>query len=144
MSVDQTSIAAYHSILETLPKKRKQVYNTLLALGKASLERIASYMNKRPSDISGRITELKKCFLIKEVFTAESQRTGNTVTVYTCTTDEERVDLVNDRYIELIRERDLITNDLNLFKGISQASRRTLLDRLKKTSNEIKALRKVL
>jgi DNA-binding Lrp family transcriptional regulator len=144
----QTSILnrneAYNSIIEKLPKKRKEVFNVISVLGKASLENIAKFLKCRPSDISGRITELKKCFLIKEFCSADSRRTGNPVTVYILTTEDDRIDSVNEKFIELRTERDRITNDLNLNKALSQALRRIGLDRINKINKEIKALKKVI
>lgn len=135
---------AYTKIINKLPRKRKEVFTALTTLGKASLENIASFMNRRTSDISGRITELKKCFLIKEFCSAKAQRTNNPVTVYMLTNEDERVDLVNERFIELRTEKDRLTNDLNLFKGLSQATRRIVLDRLKKIDKEINDLSKAI
>jgi hypothetical protein len=135
---------AFLQIVEKLPKKRKEVYNAISTLGKATLDNIAKYLKCRTNDISGRVTELKKCFLIKEVFSACSQRTGNSVTVYSICTEEERIDLVNERYVELTRKKDSITNDLNLNRQLSQASRRTLLLEIEKINKDIKALKKVI
>ena len=135
---------AYEKLIDKLPKKRKEVFTALTTLEKASLETISSFMNRRTNDISGRITELKKCFLIKEFCSAESQRTGNSVTVYTLTTEDERIDLTNKRFIELRTEKDRLTNDLNLHKGLSQALRRIVLDRISKIEKEIKDLSRAI
>ena len=144
----QTSVLnknlAYTSIVDKLPKKRKEVFNTISTLGKASLENIARFLNCRPSDVSGRVTELKNMFLIKEFCSAKSQRTKNSVTVYTLTSEDERIHLVNVRFIELRREKDRLTNDLNLHKELSQALRRIALDRISKIEKEIKSLEKVI
>ena len=43
---------AYYSIIDKLPKKRREVFNAISTLGKASLENIARFLNCRPSDIS--------------------------------------------------------------------------------------------
>ena len=83
-------------------------------------------------------------FLIKEIYSAKSKRTKNSVTVYVLTSEDERIESVNERFIELRREKDLITNDLNLFKGLSQATRRVLLKHIDKIKKNIKALEKVL
>ena len=135
---------AFLRIINKLSKKRKEVYITIQQHENCTLEKIARILKCRPSDISGRVTELKKCFLIKEKEFLNSQRTGNSITSYIILNEDERIDLVNENYILLRDEKDQIINDINEYDNLSEESKKILLLRVDKIQKEIKALKKVI
>lgn len=104
----------YENIMDKLPEARRMVYETIYDLGRAKLSDVCFNLNKTKNEVSGRITELKFFGLVKEIDVAISNRSNNKVTVYTCTTSTERIEIVNKRYQELINERDALINDFNL------------------------------
>ena len=101
----------YQEIFEKLPEARKRVYETIFELGYASVQEVARILDKLPSEISGRFTELKFFGLIKEKTSSVSNRSNNKVTVYTCTTSNERIDIINKHYQELIDKQKELEND---------------------------------
>ena len=135
---------AFLRIINKLPKKRKEVYLTIQQHKNCTLEKIARILKCRPSDISGRVTELKKCFLIKENKILDSKRTGNSITSYIILNEDERIDLVNENYVLLRDEKDKIINDINKYDNLSEESKKILLLRVDKINKEIKALKKVI
>jgi hypothetical protein len=135
---------AFLETINKLPKKRKEVYLTIHQYKNCTLEKIARILKCRPSDISGRVTELKKCFLIKEKEILNSQRTGNSITSYIILNEDERIDLVNKHYVLLRDEKDKIIKDINEYDNLSEESKKVLLLRVDKINKEIKALKKVI
>lgn len=122
----------YKNIIEKLPNSRKVVYEVIYQLGYSSLDEVCFNLNKTKNELSGRITELKYFGLIKEVSDGISSRSNNKVTVYSCTTQEERISIVNKRYISLIEEQKKLESDF--IEGISIFT----LDLIKKRISSIK------
>lgn len=76
------SIEAYGKIIEKLPTKRRQVFDTILnASNGLTLEQIADRLGTLPYKISGRITELKESGLVVPVRKGTTAD-GNTCDVY--------------------------------------------------------------
>jgi len=62
----ENSLKAYRAIYDQLPKKRKQVLDTIKQLGKATIEETAKHLGRYPNQVSGRFSELRKAGLIVE------------------------------------------------------------------------------
>lgn len=121
----------FQEIKDRLPDSRKEVLECIKDLGAAKLDSICLNLNKRKFQLSGRITELKFLGFIKECGEDVSLYSNNKVTVYTCTTEEEQINIVNKRFIELRNKLDSLVNDFNL--GLSRYS----LDLIKKEKARI-------
>jgi predicted transcriptional regulator len=134
--------ATYLAILENLPKQRRKVYEAIKLFGVASVQKIAEYLNCDPSDISGRFTELKNCFLIKEVSTVKSNKSKNKVVQYTLTTDDERIDLVNKKFVELKNKKDALIQD-QILHPLCEYSQEVITNEIAKIETKIKNLEKV-
>jgi hypothetical protein len=142
----ETSIAnrnaTYLAILENLPKKRGKVYEAIKIFGVASTQDIAKYLNVDDSSISGRFTELKRCFLIKEVGFKDSTKSNNKTITYTVTTDEERIDLVNKKFVELRDKKDALIQD-QILHPLCEYSQEVMTKEIAKLETKIKNLEKV-
>lgn len=67
MSVQQTSLDAYHSIKETLNKREEEVYLALVSLGKATNKELAVELGLAINQVTGRTFSLREKGLVKEV-----------------------------------------------------------------------------
>ena len=128
----------YASLVENLSQSRKLVYDAIKKLGTVSLDKVCFYLGKPKNALSGRITELKSQFFIKEVGIEKSGCSQNSVTLYAITTEAERIELINRRYSELRSEKDALINDYNL--DLSSLSKELLKKELGKLSKEQKTL----
>lgn len=104
----------YINILDKLSNARKAAYQVISELGFASLDEVCINTNKTKNELSGRITELKHFGLIKEVSSGVSSRSNNKCTIYSCTSLEERIMIVNRHYVKLIDEQKKLESDFHL------------------------------
>lgn len=107
----------YKEIFDKLPRSRREVYQSIYDLGHATLDTVCFNLNKTKNELSGRFTELKFFGLIREVSSSVSNRSNNKVTVYTCTTSTQRIEIVNKHYQELINKQKGLESDYQ--KGLS-------------------------
>lgn len=66
--VHANSLSAwYEQVVPTLPERRRLVFEAIKTLGKATLQDVSLALNRPLNALSGRLTELKRAGLIKEV-----------------------------------------------------------------------------
>ena len=130
----------YEKIKEKLSESRRVVYESIADLGQTDLDTICFNLNRTKNELSGRITELKFYGLIKEVGDNISSRSNNKVTLYTLTTPEEQIEIVNQTFVELREKSDSLVNDYNL--GLSKFSINLIKNEIRKINAKIKQLEK--
>lgn len=133
---------AFHINTEKLSLRRKTVYKIIKTYGLVSAQQIKDKMRLGVNQVSGRITELKEMFLIKEEGSVLNRNTNVRNTLYAVTTKDEQVDLVNARYQELVDEKKSLENDYHL--GVSEYGLEAIKNRIKKIDKKINVLSKIL
>lgn len=128
---------AFVNLIEKLPAKRQLVYSLIKENEPCTLEDLCNKYGLE-KNVSGRFTELKSSCLIKEFGSKINEATNNQNTFYKTVTSDERIDLINLNYGELIEKKDALINDYNL--GVSSFSRVLLDKELKKIKSKIKNL----
>lgn len=130
---------AFFDKIDTLSDNRKQVYNIINAHGSLTAIAIASELLWSINQVSGRLTELAEMFLIKPNGSIVNNYSNCKNTVWTIVnSNDERINLINSKYAQLVNERDEITNDINL--QLSIFTKETALKRIAKINKQIKYL----
>ena len=130
----------YAEIFEKLPEARSLVLKTVYMLGEATQQKVADILEKPLNEISGRFTEL--CFygFLKQTTSSISRRSNNKITVYAVTTTNERIDIINKHYQELVdKQKDLETDYHN---GLSNYTIEVVRLQIFKIGKKIKELSK--
>ena len=130
----------YNKVYENLPESRRVVLATIFEMVYASLDQVCEYLDKTKNELSGRFTELKYFGFIKEVSNNISSRSNNRVTVYCCTSEQERIMIVNDLYRDLIDEKKSLESDYH--KGISRHTLKMVKKRISQIESRINLLSK--
>ncbi len=134
----------YFSILEKLSDGKREVYNIIKELVNASLDDVSELLGKHKNEFSGRVTELKnECLIVEIEKPAKSRRSNNTVTLYRLTTEEERIDLLNFKHLELIHYKRELNNDL-LNLDLCELTKELVTKEIKKVSKSIKKLSELI
>ncbi|CAL2091830.1 conserved hypothetical protein [Tenacibaculum sp. 190524A05c] len=134
---------AFFSIIEKLPAKRQLVLELIKENVQITAQDLSEKYGKPINEITGRITELKKCFLVVECGHKFNRFTNykNTL-VRVVKSVNERIDLINQRFIELRQQEDDLVNDYNL--NFSDLTKELILRKIKKIKSEINSLSKIL
>lgn len=133
---------AFVNIIDKLPQKRQLIYKLIKKHEPCTLEEICNIYGFNRT-VSGRLTELKNACLILEHGSKVSESSNNKCTVYkTVSNPNERINLINLSYADLVEKKDSLINDYNL--GMSQFSRDLLDKELVKINSKIKNLEKIL
>lgn len=131
---------AFHSNIEKLSQRRRNVYRIIRNYGQITASQIKDKMRLGINQVSGRITELKKMCLIIEVGSVKSEKSNVNHTLYRITSKNEQIDLVNKRYQDLINEQKELENDYHL--GLSKHSLEIIKKRISGIKKEINQLSK--
>ena len=115
---------------EKFSARRKTVYNLIKDYGKLTSQEVKAKMVLGVNQVSGRITELKDSFYIKEAGSKFNETSRKPNTLWAVTGYDERIDLINFEFIKLRNERDVLINDLNLL-NLSKMTKERLLKRVK-------------
>lgn len=128
-------------VSEKLSKKRKMILSFIKENEPCTSQEIVDKYWLTINEVSGRITELKEMCLITEQGSKKNTHSKCLNTVYVSVKNEdERIDLINLKYQELIDNRDAIIRDYQ--KGISEFSRAVLDKEIKKIKGKISRLEK--
>ena len=141
-SSTQNRNGVYFSQIEKLKGRRKTVFKLIKTYGFISAHQIAKKMRLSLNCVSGRLTELKDMFLIVEAAKIHNDKTKVLNTLWRVVRQDERTDLVNAKYQELINTRDGLINDFNL--NISDITKEVLEKELKKINKKIEMLNESL
>jgi len=108
------SINAFKQIQDKIPSKRKRIYQIVESNVAISLQEICDRYNISSNSVSPRLLELRETGLIKVVGTRISKKSNMEMAMYSATTENERIEIVNKKYQELIDKKNKLINDLNL------------------------------
>ena len=126
---------AFYINTEKFGLRKKTVYNLVNIYGLITSHQIAEKMKLGINQVSGRITELKDEFLIIEAGSVLNRKTKVHNTLWRVTTKDERTNLVNKRYQELVNETKQLENDFHL--GISEYGLKAIKKQSKKINKQI-------
>lgn len=133
---------AYQLIVEGLPEKRKQVFKMYEKKAPCTRQEISEEYLLPINVVSGRTTELHDIFLLVECGSKENRWTGKKNTMYRPVKNfDERIDLINEKFVELRDRKDKLVNDFNL--GLSELSRELIKKEINKIQKQIKLLEQI-
>lgn len=134
--------AAFHSIVEKLPDNRRLIFELIQENKQITAQEIAEKYRKPINEITGRITELKNYCFVVEVGSKENRFTNKKNTIYqVIQSEDERINLINKRYVELRDTKDSLINDYNL--NLSKISKELLKKEINKIQTKINFLEKI-
>lgn len=132
--------ATYIDIVGGLPEKRLSVYKSIEWFGSASIENICEQLSLPKNEVSGRITELKSLYLIKEIG-SEMSKKNHSQTVYGIVEESERNWLMTNDLHE--QKRHLENLQFNL-TNVSGFANDILVKEIEKTKTKINNIEKLL
>lgn len=133
--------ATYIHIVGGLPEKRLAVYKSIEWFGFASIENICEQLSLPKNEVSGRITELKSLYLIREIGSEKSKK-NHTQTVYSIIHESERERLMIESLHETKRSLENVDFNLNCVTGYSNDILTKEHYKLKSKINQIEKLLK--
>lgn len=136
----QTRNQAYANIQDMLPEKRKRIYNIISLFGPCTPQQICREENWQHNVVNPRFTELAEVGLIKEVGKIENKFSSNLNTLWEITSDAERIQINNKRFVELRNKKDAILTDFHL--NMSSCSIEILKLEIHRIDKQIKNLEK--
>jgi|TARA_R110000823_G_scaffold125977_1_gene252957 DNA-binding Lrp family transcriptional regulator len=139
----KNSINAYSEIKPKLSEKRRQIFELIQTLGKATPQELVEMFNDSNINynlnVASRFTELREAGLIKIIGNRLNNKSNKFNAIYAVTTEEERIDIINQKYQELIDLKNHLINDLNL--KISFWTKLNVIKELKKINYKISKLK---
>ena len=133
---------AYHSILDNLPEKRKLIFELIKENGQCTAQELSEKYLLPINEITGRITELKDMCLIVEFGSKENRWTKQNNTSYqVIQKEDERIDLINKKFVEYRDAKDKLINDFNL--NLSNTSKSLIKNEIRKIQKKINYLEKI-
>lgn len=134
--------AAFHSIIEKLPENRRLIFELIQENKQITAQEISEKYQKPINEITGRITELKNYCFIVEAGSRENRFTSKQNTIYqVIQSEDERINLINKRFVELRDTKDSLINDYNL--NLSKISKELLKKEINKIQTKINFLEKI-
>lgn len=127
-----------------LSKRRGEVYLAIqdIQCGKATIEEVCSFLNKPKNEVSGRISELKSLYLIREFGSNKSSK-NHSQTIYSIVENEkERYDLMIEDLHEQKRRLENLDYNLQKVTGFTNDLVVKERDKVKTKINQIEKLLK--
>jgi len=131
---------AFKKLIEKFGLRRKTVYNLIKDCGSLTDFEISEKMILPINSITGRRRELEELCLIKESGSKKNEKTDVLNTIWSVTSETERLNLINSKLSKLIKERDTLEMDL-LSLSISNFSIELIKKQLKIVGKLIKDLK---
>ena len=131
---------SWAQLQDKLPKKRREIYTKIKLYEPVTAQYIAAQDRRQHNEVNPRFTELAEVGLIKQVGKSENDISGNLNTLWSTTTDDEQINIINKKFVELRDKKDAIIADYH--KGLSPLSLKVLKQEAKKIDTKIKNLRK--
>lgn len=131
--------ATYIDIVGGLPEKRLAVYKSIEWFGFASIENICDQLSSPKNEVSGRITELKSLYLIREIGSEKSKK-NHSQTVYSIVHESEREGLMIESLHENKRISENLEFNLSRVSGFANDVLVKEIDKLKSKINQIEKL----
>jgi hypothetical protein len=134
----QTRNDAYLKILDTLPKKRQLVYQMINEKQPCTPQQICEKYYFKFNEIAPRFTELRESGYIIEAGKQTNSRSKHKNTSYKISTESERIDFINKKFVELRDKKDKLINDRIL--GLSGLTLGLIEKEINKINIQIKNL----
>ncbi|WP_440881433.1 hypothetical protein [Tenacibaculum sp. C7A-26P2] len=134
---------AYVSIIESLSKKEQLIFQLIKENAPCTSCEISEKYLIPINEITGRVTGLKKSFLIVEQGSKKNRWTNKNNTLYRAVKNiDERIDLINAHFVQLREQKDNLVNDYNT--GLSILTKELIKKQLDKINKQINSLTKIL
>lgn len=133
---------AYVSIIESLPEKEQLIFQLIRENSPCSSWDVSEKYLIPINEVTGRITGLKNSCLIVEEGSKENRWTKRNNTLYRAVKSvEERINLINAKFLLLRDKKDKLINDYNL--GLSCLTKEIIKKELDKINKQINSLDKI-
>ena len=126
----------YSLIVDNLPAKRQQIYQLILQEYPCSPKYSESLKNIS-RNVAMRFTELREYGYIVEYGTYIND-TGHSCARYRPTSKEERIEIIDKKYQELVDKKDKLVSDLIL--NLSPLTKEMVVKEVKKIDNQLNNL----
>jgi hypothetical protein len=131
----------YSLIVDNLPAKRQQIYQLILQEYPCSpqelLQKYSESLKNISRNVAMRFTELREYGYIVEYGTYIND-TGHSCARYRPTSKEERIEIINKKYQELVDKKDKLVSDLIL--NLSPLTKEIVVKEVKKIDNQLNNL----
>ncbi len=133
---------SFHKLTDKLGERNKTAYNLIKKYRGLTSHQIKEKMILGLNQVSGRITELKDLFLIKESGSRKNEKSDCKNTFWVITSIEERRDLVDAEFIKLRTNRDEIIDTINT-QSLKTYIENILILELKRVKKSIRNLERI-
>lgn len=138
MTSIETRNQAYLSILDSLGEKRRIVYQAIKHMRGATNHQIAEFLNWPINCVTGRVSELRKMFLIKSERKNGNTFSGNDHAIWEITESVEEWELLMKTYLKGAKDKlQFILSDIQN-ESISEVSKIELRSVARKIKVRIK------
>ena len=131
----------YSLIVDNLPAKRQQIYQLILQEYPCSpqelLQKYSESLKNISRNVAMRFTELREYGYIIEYGTYIND-TGHSCARYRPTSKEERIEIIDKKYQELVDKKDKLVSDL--IKNLSPLTKEIVVKEVKKIDNQLNNL----
>ena len=131
----------YSLIVDNLPAKRQQIYQLILQEYPCSpqelLQKYSESLKNISRNVAMRFTELREYGYIVEYGTYIND-TGHSCARYRPTSKEERIEIIDNKYQELVDKKDKLVSDL--IKNLSPLTKEIVVKEVKKIDNQLNNL----
>jgi len=131
----------YSLIVDNLPAKRQQIYQLILQEYPCSpqelLQKYSESLKNISRNVAMRFTELREYGYIVEYGTYIND-TGHSCARYRPTSKEERIEIIDKKYQELVDKKDKLVSDLIL--NLSPLTKEMVVKEVKKIDNQLNNL----
>tara|TARA_B110000037_G_C16941864_1_gene433085 strand:+ start:115 stop:543 length:429 start_codon:yes stop_codon:yes gene_type:complete len=131
----------YSLIVDNLPAKRQQIYQLILQEYPCSpqelLQKYSESLKNISRNVAMRFTELREYGYIVEYGTYIND-TGHSCARYRPTSKEERIEIIDKKYQELVDKKDKLVSDL--IKNLSPLTKEMVVKEVKKIDNQLNNL----
>ncbi len=134
---------SYFNILNSLPKKKQLILQLFSENPNSTSQEIHEKYLIPINEVVARVSDLKNEFLLVETGSKENRWTGRMNTTYRVVKNiNERIDLINERFVELRDQKDKLIRDYK--KGLSEYTKSIILKIMNSIDVKISRLGKTL
>mgnify|MGYP003145879633 CR=1 FL=1 len=132
----------YSIIVDNLPAKRQQIYQLILEEYPCSpqelIQKYSDNLKNISRNVAMRFTELREYGYIIEYGTYIND-TGHSCARYRPTSKDERIEIINKKYQELVDKKNKLVEDLIL--DLSPLTKEMVVKEVNKIDNQVKNLK---
>lgn len=134
----------YQEISETLPLARKRVLNKILQIRPCTRQQVQNELGLEANEVSGRFTELKDMFLIREVGETSDTSTGHSHTIWDIIeTQMEREYYMRDEIERISKENEAWKLILDVAQDHNLEIQQEIKNSIKKTQIKLNRIKKI-